>query len=191
MKIKSFLYSVVLFLLGSCNNRTNTSYVVEVDSISVKQFLNGGQLCHVALAKGFHEIKPEMEAWATNPIDTFVESYIINGKRLTISQPLKRPEYFQDSARHYTYDMKTFKTIRVLIDSLPFNFNDVTFDYGGFPLNVFQNDTAVLFKNQPLGWCGLANRYKFIQLFDLRKMICFEMFVDEYSCLPEDPLKGR
>ena len=56
-----------------------------------------------------------MEPWATNPTDTFVESYIIDGKRL-IFQPLKQPTDMVDSARQYSYGGKNIKTTRVLVD---------------------------------------------------------------------------
>jgi hypothetical protein len=187
VKSSYLLYAIYLLPLTSCNSSGRANAPIKVDSITVQQFLNGRKLCDIALARGFHPIQPQMEPWATNPVDTFVESYVINGKWLTISQPLKRPENIKDSARIYTYDNKRMTTVRVIIDSLHFNFNKVTFDYGSFPQNVFRRKNVVLLKNPPMTWCGLANRYKFIQMFDLNSMTCYEMLADEYSCLPEDP----
>lgn len=101
---------------------------------------------------------------------------------MTILQPLKRFD-LPDSNRRYLYDGKEITTTRVLFDSLNFDFNNITFDYGNSPQNIFQNESWILLRNQPVAWNGLANRYRFVQLFDLKKMICYEFFVDYYKCL--------
>jgi len=185
--IKILSFSLIVIVFFSCNNpsnNNNNSFLV--DTLNSRQFLGDSNICSLALASSFKEIKPQMISWATDSKDPYSESYLINGKKLTILQPLKRFD-MPDSNRRYFYDEKPIKTIRVLFDSLRFNFNDVTFDYGYSPENVFQNGNYLLLRNEPVAWCGLANRYSFIQLFDLDKLICYEFFVDYYACSNENP----
>lgn len=180
--IKICIFSLSVMFLSNCKNINSSSTSIQVDTISSKQFLADRNICDMALANNFKAIKPQMVPWATDPKDPYSESYFIDGKKLTILQPLKRFD-LPDSNRRYFYDGKEIKTVRVLFDSLKFNFTNITFDYGDSPQNIFQNENSILLRNEPVDWTGLANKYRFIQLFDLRKMICYEFFVNYYTCL--------
>ncbi|CAN5685598.1 hypothetical protein BH10BAC3_BH10BAC3_38800 [soil metagenome] len=159
--------------------------LVRVDTLSSQEFLADKNLCGIVLANGFKEIRPQMVPWATDTSDPYSETYLIDGMKLKILQPLKRFD-LPDSNRVYFYDGRLLNVVRVLFDSLKFNFNNVTIDYGYSAKNVFQNAKYVLLRNEPVAWSGLANRYRFIQLFDFKKAICYELFVDYYACLTID-----
>ena len=168
----------------------NSAGFAGVDTLNSEQFLAGRNVCSLALAADFREIKPPMVPWATDTADPFSESYLIDGKKLKIIQPLKRFD-FPDSFRRYSYDGKAIKVIRILFDSLRFNFNNIALDYGDVPKDVFQKDTHVLLRNEPMGWSGSANTYRFIQLFDFKKLICYEFFVNYYACSNEYSSEGK
>ena len=186
--IKICIFSLSVMFFSDCKNIKKISTSVPVDTISSKQFLAGRNICEVAIANNFKEIKPPMVPWATDLKDPYSESYFIDGKKLTILQPLKRFD-LPDSNRRYFYDGKEIKTVRVLFDSLKFNFNSVTFDYGYSPQNIFRNKNSILLRNEPADWSGLIGQYRFIQLFDLRKMICYDFFVNYYACLNDHSSK--
>lgn len=177
-----------ILFFSNCKNTKGFSTSVQVDTLSQKQFFADKNICDIALANNFKEIKPQMVPWATDPNDPYSESYFIEGKKLTILQPLKRFD-IPDSIRRYFYDGKEIKTIRVLSDSLEFDFNNITIDYDYSPQNIFQNGSCILLRNEPVDWTGSTNQYRFIQLFDLKKMICYEFFVNYYACLNKQSYK--
>lgn len=185
--IKIYIFSLSVMFFSDCKNIKSYSTSIQVDTISSTQFLADRNICDVALAKNFKAIKPQMVPWATDPKDPYSESYFIDGKKLTILQPLKRFD-LPDSNRRYFYDDKEIKTVRVLFDSLKFNFNTVSFDYGYSPQNVYQNKDFVILRNESADWSGLIGQYRFIQLFDFKKLVCYEFFVNYYACLNEDSL---
>jgi hypothetical protein len=167
----------------------NTENSLMVDSLRFKRVVGGSNICDLVLANDFKEIKPSMISWATDLDDPYSESYIINNDSLKIWQPLKRFD-LPDSNRRYFYKGKAIRTVRVLIDSLEFNFNNISIDYGYEPRDIYQNGSYVLLRNEPVSWCGTANRFRFMQLFDLNDLVCYEFFADYYACLGNDsPLK--
>ncbi len=154
----------------------------KIDSINAKTFFQKISLCDLTLAKGFDTIHPQIIPWATDTANPYTESYIIDGKRLMIIQTLKQTES-KDSLRLYFFNNKKLKTIRLINDSLDFNFNEVILDYGDKSKNIFKKGSQILLCNEPTTWTGLANQYRFIQLFDLNSYTCYECFANYYSCL--------
>ncbi|MCU7549224.1 hypothetical protein OCK74_08860 [Chitinophagaceae bacterium LB-8] len=188
--IKIWILLLSMLGISGCKQGTILTVPAQVDSLSSMQFLSDKNICSLALARDFREISPPMVPWATDPNDPYSESYMIDGKKLTIIQPLKRFD-LPDSNRRYFYEGKAIKITRVLFDSLKFNFNDISFDYGYSPQNIFQKDNYILLRNEPVNWTGSANTYRFIQLFDLKKFVCNEFFVNYYACLNENPSLER
>jgi len=178
--IKAFVF-LGITILTACQSDKRLPDYIQVDTLTADKFFSTESICDFAVARNYRVIAPQIIAWATDSADLTAESYIINGKRLTIFQPLKRFD-IQDSARRYSYGKSAIRTVRVIIDTLNFNFNNIAFDYGTIPKNVFQKGNFILLRNEPTDWSGLANRYSFIQLFDLTKLVCYEFFVDYYSC---------
>jgi hypothetical protein len=168
-------------ILCSCKGLPKATAFPKTDTVNVEQLFIDTNICNFVLANDFKEIKPSMISWAEDPNDPYSESYIINNGRLKIWQPLKRLD-LPDSNRRYFYADKPIRSVRVLIDSLKFNFNNISLDYGYESKNIFQQGNFVLLRNEPVTWNGLANRYRFIQLFDLKKLICYEFFANYYGC---------
>lgn len=172
---------IILGFFG-CRQINMVSLSFQADSLNSAQFLGNKNICSIVLADSFQEIKPMMVPWATDTSDLYSESYFINGIKLKILQPLKRFD-LPDSNRRYIYGDRNIKVVRVLFDSLKFDFNTVSIDYGYSPKNVFQNKNYVLLRNEPVSWSGLANQYCFVQLFDLQKFVCYEFFANYDACL--------
>ena len=78
---------------------------------------------------------------------------------------------------------------RIIIkDSTSFKFDGFMCDYnnGGFYSN--KNNDILLIKSQPAEWTGLINQYEFYQVFDVKKNICYEFFLNEdKGCKVDNP----
>lgn len=181
MKKTAILFFFLVVFLGCDESKISSIQNEKIDSINVKTFFQKNSLCDLTLAKGFDTINPQIIPWATDTANPYAESYIIDGKRLMIIQSLKQIE-FKDSSRLYYFNNKKLKTIRLINDSLDFNFNEVILDYGNKSKNIFKKGTQILLCNEPTTWTGLANQYRFIQLFDLSSYTCYECFTNYYSC---------
>lgn len=73
------LYLIVISITNCKDTRGSLTFV-SVDTISAKQFLSNKNICDLAIAKNFSEIKPKMVPWATDTNDPYSESYFIGEK---------------------------------------------------------------------------------------------------------------
>ena len=142
---------------------------------SDNNFVLGKNICYYALADSFGRI---IEQEAIREEDCITQKIIIDNNNLKI---------IQDSTnRYYLYAEKVFKINRILIDSLScdfFNFDNLELSWD-LDTDIYKKDNYVLIRSSDLRWCGLANQYRFMQLFDLKNMLCYEFFVNYYSCIP-------
>lgn len=183
MKRYYIIVILTLFLLN-CNRSSQKVNVNfnnnQVDSISINVFTKNKKLNYYVL--DLDTIHPKSIGWAQNPNDIYVEGFYINNKELKIYQPNKI-DTIEDSKlknRLYLYDNEKIKTIRVITDSLNFNFNNIVINYDDSN-EIFKKGNFIILINEPAGWCGTANQYRFVQIFDLRKFICYELFINFYA----------
>jgi hypothetical protein len=180
-----YIFSL-LFFLFECRSANNTRILkisdYSCDTITANDFFNKNEYKY--FIENLDTIHPKMYGWAYDLSDRFTESYIINNKNLSIYQPLivDTIKYNKTKlkGRYYFYDDKQLKTIRILVDSLDFNFDSVFFDYGYTSDNIYKKDNFIILINEPMGWCGSANQYAFFQVFDLNNSICYEFFENIY-----------
>lgn len=181
MKKILLLLLIVLFTI-SCSpiDSEGTNKNIVIDTITLKDFLIEKTLYDIISHKDVKKITPAIIPWATDMDDPYSESFILNNKRLKIIQPLKVPGN-NDSIRRYFIDNQELTIKRIITDTLNFNFNSIIIDYGYTSDNVFQSKDFYIFINLPIGWNGLANQYRFVQLIDIDKLTCYELFLNYYS----------
>lgn len=142
-------------------------------------------ICYFAKHENFKKIAPE-KIWHREELtNTLIEGFILPDS-LQIFQAEERGKD-NSIERWYKYKNKILKTTRIKIDSLNFDFNTILIDYTASE-EVYQKDNLILLINQPMGWSGLSNKFRFVQLFDLTDKKCYEFWVDIYSC---DPLPKK
>jgi hypothetical protein len=184
MEMKTYLFVLIIlyttFFFHSCICENNKQVLgVEKTYIypnSEKDFLLGKNICYYALADSFGEVIDPNKVIREE--DYITQKIMIDDRNLQIVQ--------DSTNRYYLYDEQPFKINRILIDSLSgnfFNFDnlELSWDLG---TSIYKKNKSVLMISSDLRWCGLANQYRFIQFFDLKNMVCYEFFVNYYSCLP-------
>ncbi len=114
--------------------------------------------------------------WATDKKNPYSETFIIGNNKIKFIQGLRALDY-KSNERHYTINDNTIKISRILIDSLPVDFDKIAIDYGE-NAEVYQKDNLILFVNQPMGWNGLSNSYRLIQIVDTKSYVCYECLIN-------------
>jgi|GEM_PF-472752 len=195
MKYLNILF--VLLIMLSCRNSGKERKMVKVDfdnnpvdSVNSDVFFKKNKLEYFLL--GLDTLHSKHIGWAQDPCDLYLEGVYIDNKLLKIYQPYKidtisHPEKTKN--RLYIYNGKRIRTTRIIIDSLKFYFDDVFFQLDS--PEIYRKDSFIIWMDQPAGWCGLANQYEFIAIFDLKRLRCYETLINLYSICPPDVPKLR
>ena len=195
-----YIVTILALLTFSCSSNSHKndtgSSIAKIDSMSFDSFMQ--QYSNVFICNDMDTIYPEMVGWAQDSLDIYAEAYNINGLLLKIYQPLKIDTFSYFENRIYFYGGERLKTVRVIRDSIdffdfnlekpiiekiaiePFYFDSIFIDYGYSSENVYQKGEFITLINAPSDWCGLANQYRFVQFFDLKNMVCYELFINYY-----------
>jgi len=149
---------------------------------------NNYHYCDFLTAKKFKRINPikdymphfiDVQAFTIvlTPVDTLMFSYLFE---ITDSTKNKRDIF---------YNNIKCKVKRILFkDSDDFDFTENMTDYRD--AEYYANDTEILICSAPSYWTGLIlSRYRFCQLIDKKKNICYEFYLDYEFCQVQNTKK--
>jgi len=181
---KIILISFLLFVFFSCNYtnkrpQNNNDHSIHktsiIDTVSITSLVGND-----AIDKYLNQFKKiavdSIIPWATDKKNPYSETFIIGNNKIKFIQGLRALDY-KSNERHYTINDNTIKISRILIDSLPVDFDKIAIDYGE-NAEVYQKDNLILFVNQPMGWNGLSNSYRLIQIVDTKSYVCYECLIN-------------
>ena len=156
----------------------------EVDTIITTRaniICNKYHYCDFVTAKKFKPINPIKDYMppfidaltfmiVLTPIDTLMFSYLFE----TTDSTKNKREIFYNNIK--------CKIKRILFkDSDDFDFTDNMTDYRN--AEYYANDTEILICSAPSHWTGLVlSKYRFCQLIDKKKNICYEFYLDIDYC---------
>ena len=179
----NFLIGFLLFVFFSCNytkkTQNNNDYSIHktsiIDTVSIVSLIGND-----TIDKYLYQFKKisvdSIIPWATDKKNPYSETFIIGNNKIKFIQGVRALDY-KSNERHYTINDNTIKISRILIDSLPVDFDKIAIDYGE-NAEVYQKDNLILFVNQPMGWNGLSNSYRLIQIVDTKSYVCYECLIN-------------
>lgn len=175
--------SSLSFMFLFCQNKStkinNEGLVKLSNADNLQDFLFEKDICYFAKHEDFRKISPEKIWYRDEFTNTLIEGFILpDSLQIFQSEETKKDNSIK---RWYKYKHSILETTRIKVDSLNFDFNTISIDYAASE-EVYQKDNFLLLINQPMGWSGLSNKFRFIQLFDLSDKKCYEFWIDINSC---------
>lgn len=181
MKKIVFSFTVSLIILAGCKNEKKIIQAKKesdkIDTIiaSPNNIISNFNYCDLIASKGFTSIK--LDTYNIPNIDSLSFGFRFKNDTLKLSYQFSNTNKNKQD-RNVIYKNKKIFFKRIIIkDSATLSFNGFMCDYRN--ANFYSNVKYILIKSRPENWSGSINQFRFYQLIDKDKKLCYEFFLNE------------